>query len=104
MKGLALKTNLWWRQHQALQSSSYRITVVHAKGGGQNFGKIDKDNERFFTAQEVADELLPAMEGRNADPRLCARVYTTCFDITHHHIVIDDLSLDRARDLWKMGF
>ncbi len=64
---LKAKISAWRRQHAALQSPEYRLTLKSRRENLQSFnhGKRKEGQERFFTADEV-EGLLSYLSRQNS--------------------------------------
>lgn len=103
-RALAVKQQLWERQHTALEADRYRITLANKKAGliGFNLGKEKgpDGSERFFSADEVHDRLsyLSRQNARGLN------VVITPFSDSFHFIVLDDLTPETKAHFLSDGY
>lgn len=99
---LKAKISAWRRQHAALQSPEYRLTLKSRRENLQSFnhGKRKEGQERFFTADEVEGLLsyLSRQNSRGYD------IYITPIDSAHHYLVVDDMHGDALQRLRAAGY
>lgn len=100
----AAKIVAWWHQHNALQSPSYRLTLVGRAGPAaekrMNLGKRKDADERFFTPDEV-ENTIPQLRWRNASGY---DIYITPIDPAHHYLVVDDMTSTTFQALRVAGY
>jgi len=83
------KVKAWETQHDALQSSAYRITCMSRdeKKKTFNLGKQKDGTEKVFNFQEVTAK-IPELRAKNAQGY---DIYITPMDDKFHYLVIDDI-------------
>jgi hypothetical protein len=96
-----VKISLINKQLSAIDTDRFRITLIDAYSDqGINIGKSKDGVERFYTKDEIIEELIPTMSYYNARDR---HVYVTPMPtINKHFILLDDIvadNLERARKL-----
>ena len=100
----AAKIVVWWRQHSALQSPFYRLTLVGRVGPAadkrMNLGKHKDADERFFSPDEV-EKTIPQLRWRNA---IGYDIYITPIDPAHHYLVVDDMTSTTFQSLREAGY
>ena len=102
----AAKIDAWWRQHRALQSPFYRLTLVGRTGSAAdkriNLGKSKNrdENERFFSPDEVK-KTISQLRWRNASGY---DIYITPIDSAHHYLVVDDMTSTTFQAFCEAGY
>lgn len=100
MKHTEKKHQAWLQQHGALQAPAYRITLTHQVKKGFNLGKRDDAEERFFTAEQVADKIA-FLSAKNSQGY---NIYVTPISGSEHYIVLDDTTQASIDELQRHGF
>jgi hypothetical protein len=101
-KGERIKIDLVRKQLTALAAPTYRILAMREKGGeqiGQNVGK-DLAGKDLLTRSEVLS-MIPRLTALNASG---ANLFVTPVDQDVHHVLVDDLSADRLKELRSRGY
>ena len=100
------KRQLVSQQLDALAAPAYRVTTMFTtedgKKIGKNFGKakVEGEQERFFTKNEVLD-LIPDLTVENYANR---NVFITPMDPHAWHVVVDDVKAGGLQSLDERGF
>jgi len=102
-QALKAKIAAWRRQHAALNSPAYRITLKSRRDGLQSFnhGKGRAEGqERFYSADDVEQRLayLSRQNAKGYD------IYITPIDSGHHYLVVDDMHGDALQRLRAAGY
>lgn len=101
-KGERVKLDLVGKQLTALAAPTYRILAMRERGGeqiGQNVGK-DVAGKDLLTRGEVLT-LIPRLTALNASG---ANIFVTPVERGVHHVLVDDLSADRLKELRGRGY
>lgn len=96
----------WRKQHEALKAPAYRLTLTPRAEGLQprNFGneghKLKGKEEKFHTPDEV-EKSIPRLSRENARGY---DIYVTPIDPDFHYIVVDDVTLEKAKAMKAQGY
>jgi len=96
------KIAAWDRQHGALQSPLYRITIVPRRDENRktfNLGK-KKDGETFYSPDDIK-ELIGQLRRFNA---MGNDIYITPIDDNHHYVLLDDAIISGINELKNKGY
>jgi len=88
----------WRKQHKALASPAYRITIKQRRQGDwtKNVGKGKNDASEVFFTGEMVERLIPQLRRENA---MGADIYITPISDEEHYLVLDDTTLSALADL-----
>lgn len=106
-KDLTAKVAAWRKQHAALDAPNYRITLkdrVQRDGKDRSHSvgksKVPGVTETVYNAKQV-EAMIPQLRAKNTEG---FDVYLTPLDPTYHHIVVDDLTPAKLKDLKADGY